>query len=159
MWRGMFILPRASYAGASRREPPVICAACGTENEPGRKFCGECGTPLARICPSCGTPNDPKSKFCGECGSALVLDPNAVPAPFPGAPIATTLAERRLVSVLFVDLVGFTSASEQRDSEETRALLERYFETAQRLIERYGGVVEKFIGDAVMDLWGAPGPQ
>ena len=65
-------------------------------------------------------------------------------------------AERRLVSVLFADLVGFTSASEERDAEDTRELLSRYFETAQRLIERYGGTVEKFIGDAVMAVWGTP---
>jgi class 3 adenylate cyclase/tetratricopeptide (TPR) repeat protein len=60
------------------------------------------------------------------------------------------------VSVLFADLVGFTSASESRDAEDTRELLSRYFETAQQLISRYGGTVEKFIGDAVMAVWGTP---
>jgi class 3 adenylate cyclase/tetratricopeptide (TPR) repeat protein len=60
------------------------------------------------------------------------------------------------VSVLFADLVGFTALSEARDSEEVRALLNRYFETARRLIELYGGTVEKFIGDAVMAVWGTP---
>ena len=64
--------------------------------------------------------------------------------------------ERRLVSVLFVDLVGFTPASEQRDAEDTREFLGRYFDTARTIIERYGGTVEKFIGDAVMAVWGAP---
>jgi len=63
------------------------------------------------------------------------------------------------VSVLFVDLVGFTGASEGRDAEDTRELLTRYFELARTTIERYGGVVEKFIGDAVMALWGAPVAQ
>jgi class 3 adenylate cyclase len=63
------------------------------------------------------------------------------------------------VSVLFADLVGFTTASEGRDAEETRELLSRYFETARTLIERYGGTVEKFIGDAVMAVWGAPVTQ
>jgi class 3 adenylate cyclase/tetratricopeptide (TPR) repeat protein len=66
------------------------------------------------------------------------------------------VAERRVVSVLFVDLVGFTEASEQRDAEETRELLSRYFELARTLIGRYGGTVEKFIGDAVMAVWGTP---
>jgi class 3 adenylate cyclase/predicted ATPase len=65
-------------------------------------------------------------------------------------------AERRLVSVLFADLVGFTAASEARDAEDTRELLSGYFELARTLVARYGGTVEKFIGDAVMAVWGAP---
>jgi class 3 adenylate cyclase len=72
-------------------------------------------------------------------------------------PTATTLkepeTERRLVSVLFADLVGFTSLSESRDAEEVRDLLSRYFDTCRQLITRYGGTVEKFIGDAVMAVW------
>jgi len=68
-------------------------------------------------------------------------------------------SERRRVSVLFVDLVGFTSASEARDAEDTREFLTRYFEIARTTIERYGGTVEKFIGDAVMAVWGAPVAQ
>ncbi len=69
---------------------------------------------------------------------------------------APSAAERRLVSVLFADLVGFTSLSEHRDPEEVRELLSRYFERCRTLIERYGGTVEKFIGDAVMAVWGTP---
>ena len=130
------------------------CGACGFANEPGRKFCGECGSPLQRACPACGAANAPAMKFCGECGTALAPAPAAAPlrAADPGGPVA----ERRLVSVLFADLVGFTTASEGRDAEETRELLSRYFETARRIADRYGGVVEKFIGDAVMAVWGAP---
>ena len=60
------------------------------------------------------------------------------------------------MSVLFADLVGFTPLAEARDSEDVRELLSRYFETCQRLITLYGGTVEKFIGDAVMAVWGAP---
>ncbi len=123
------------------------CPACGTENEAGRKFCGECGSPLAQLCPACGAANGPAVKFCGECGTPLA---EHVPSP------AQPTAERRRVSVLFADLVGFTAASEGRDAEETRELLSRYFEAARTLIERYGGTVEKFIGDAVMAVWGAP---
>ena len=69
---------------------------------------------------------------------------------------STPAAERRLVSVLFADLVGFTTLSESRDSEDVRELLSRYFDTSRRLIELYGGTVEKFIGDAVMAVWGTP---
>src|SRR5205809_4535658 len=89
-------------------------------------------------------------RFCGECGSALAEETPAAPAP------AANAAERRLVSVLFADLVGFTSLSESRDPEEVRDLLSRYFDTCRRLIDRYGGTVEKFIGDAVMAVWGTP---
>ena len=66
------------------------------------------------------------------------------------------VAERRLVTVLFADLVGFTTLSESRDAEEVRELLSRYFDTCRTLISRYGGTVEKFIGDAVMAVWGTP---
>src|SRR5690348_413261 len=89
-------------------------------------------------------------RFCGECGSALTDGAAAAPAP------ATKAAERRLVSVLFADLVGFTPLSESRDAEEVRELLSRYFDICRRIIGVYGGTVEKFIGDAVMAVWGTP---
>jgi len=132
----------------------VACAQCGFENPAGRKFCGGCGAPLAVTCPSCGAANEPGMRFCGECGSPLGA---AEAAPAPPAPIAA--AERRLVSVLFADLVGFTPLSESRDPEEVRELLSRYFDTCRRLIGIYGGTVEKFIGDAVMAVWGTPVAQ
>jgi class 3 adenylate cyclase len=66
------------------------------------------------------------------------------------------VAERRLVSILFADLVGFTTLAEGRDPEETRELLSRYFDLSRDVIGRYGGTVEKFIGDAVTAVWGAP---
>ena len=70
--------------------------------------------------------------------------------------MSEAVAERRVVSVLFADLVGFTTWSEGRDAEEVRELQSRYFSTVSEIIKRYGGTVEKFIGDAVMALWGAP---
>ncbi|HEY6151063.1 MAG TPA: adenylate/guanylate cyclase domain-containing protein [Gaiellaceae bacterium] len=123
------------------------CSACGTENRVGRKFCSNCGAPLAVACPSCGAANEPDDRFCGECGAALEAEARAP---------AAAEAERRLVSVLFGDLVGFTPLSEDQDPEAVRDLLSRYFETARQVIERYGGTVEKFIGDAVMAVWGTP---
>ncbi|HSM37900.1 MAG TPA: adenylate/guanylate cyclase domain-containing protein, partial [Candidatus Limnocylindrales bacterium] len=142
----------------------LICASCGTPNEAGRKFCGECGTQLAVSCAACGTANPPGMKFCGECGAGLGGEEAARAAPSAATPSAgigadagpAGGAERRLVTVLFNDLVGFTTASESRDAEDTRELLSRYFETATEIIERHGGTVEKFIGDAVMAVWGAP---
>jgi class 3 adenylate cyclase/tetratricopeptide (TPR) repeat protein len=133
----------------------VRCSACGTENEPGRKFCLECGSLLAVLCSACGSANNPRAKFCGECGTALA----GTSIPQPAAATASPSAERRLVSVLFADLVGFTSLSESRDAEEVRELLSGYFDTCRRLISLYGGTVEKFIGDAVMAVWGTPVAQ
>lgn len=134
----------------------LICPSCSSANEPGRKFCGECGAALARACPSCGAPNAPAVKFCGDCGKALASQAPREERPEGGVSPA---AERRLVSVLFADLVGHTSFSEGRDAEDVRELLTRYFDTARTTIERYGGTVEKFIGDAVMAVWGAPVAQ
>jgi predicted ATPase/class 3 adenylate cyclase len=130
------------------------CPNCGTENRPGRRFCSECGTALSVACPSCGAANEPEDRFCGQCGSSL--GEQAPASPESTGPSAGPESERRLVSVLFADLVGFTSLSEHRDPEETRELLTRYFEDCRRLIARYGGTVEKFIGDAVMAVWGTP---
>ena len=130
----------------------MICTRCSAANEDGRKFCLECGTRLSVSCPVCGTPNTAGARFCGECGSAIADAPAEAPSAAPGgaaAPEAPT-AERRMVSVLFADLVGFTTISESRDAETVRDLLNGYFETCREVIGRYGGTVEKFIGDAVM---------
>ena len=129
------------------------CLACSAELPAGAKFCLECGTPTAqRTCPACGALAE-RGRFCGECGSPL--DASAAvsaPAPSPELPVA----ERRVTSVLFGDLVGFTPLSESRDAEEVRELLSSYFDRCRVVIGRYGGVVEKFIGDAVMAVWGVP---
>ncbi|MBA2439299.1 MAG: AAA family ATPase, partial [Thermoleophilaceae bacterium] len=134
----------------------MTCATCGTANEAGRKFCAECGAPLVVVCPACGGPNRPAAKFCGECGTALSGGATARAGGGPATAAIAPVAERRLVSVLFADLVGFTTLSESRDPESVRELLGRYFEVASDIIGRYGGTIEKFIGDAVMAVWGAP---
>jgi len=152
----------------------VICPNCGTENRPGAKFCSECATPFGVVCPNCGSSNPATAKFCSECATALQA--GAVPAapvraaaasaiaPTSAAPTTGTVAggpvaERRLVTVLFADLVGFTPFAAERDAEEVRETLTRYFDLAREIIGRYGGTVEKFIGDAVMAVWGAPVAQ
>jgi class 3 adenylate cyclase/tetratricopeptide (TPR) repeat protein len=136
----------------------MICASCGTENAAGKRFCTECGTALALACTSCGAALSGEEKFCGECGTALAESAVAV-EPTPATTKATPAAERRLVSILFADIVGHTSFSEAHDAEDVRELLSRYFESARTVIERYGGTVEKFIGDAVMAVWGTPVAQ
>ncbi len=138
----------------------MTCSNCGTENRPGRKFCSRCGAALAVTCPACGAANQPEDRFCGDCGATLrsAGDERAGvsgPRPDVGPPVS----ERRLVSVLFADLVGFTTLSESRDPDDVRELLSRYFDTCRQLVSRYGGTVEKFIGDAVMAVWGTPTAQ
>jgi class 3 adenylate cyclase/tetratricopeptide (TPR) repeat protein len=133
----------------------VICVTCGTANDPATKFCVQCGTRVAAACASCGSPLKEGVRFCGECGTPVAA----------GAPAAhlthhvetpAPVAERRLVTVFFADLVGFTPFSEERDAEEVRDTLSHYFELAKELVGRYGGTIEKFIGDAVMAVWGTP---
>jgi class 3 adenylate cyclase len=141
-------------------EGVVICSNCQTENAPGTKFCKECGTRLSLACATCGNALLPDAKFCGECGTpvspAATSGSGVVPASARIAAPSAPVAERRIVSVLFADLVGFTTLAEGRDAEDTRELLSRYFDLARDVVGRYGGTVEKFIGDAVMAVWGAP---
>jgi class 3 adenylate cyclase/tetratricopeptide (TPR) repeat protein len=133
----------------------VICPTCGSENEAGAKFCNDCGTALTAGCPNCGATNKPGARFCNECGTALGGAAETAPRPA-SAPGVAPVAERRLVTVLFADIVGFTPFAEERDAEDVRDTLSRYFDMCTEVIARYGGTVEKFIGDAVMAVWGAP---
>ena len=148
--------------GFTEETATTICPNCGTENKPDRKFCVGCATPLGITCPNCGTPADVGDRFCGACATPLTADATVSmprPAPSDGASTqapAGHVAERRVVSVLFADLVGFTTFAEGRDAEDVRETLTRYFDLARDVIGRYGGTVEKFIGDAVMAVWGAP---
>nr|MBA2475680.1 AAA family ATPase [Actinomycetota bacterium] len=96
-------------------------------------------------CPSCGKENHDGFAFCGYCRAPLAEQP-----PLPA------LEERKIVSVLFCDLVGFTAASERQDPEDVRARIRPYHARLRQEIERYGGTVEKFVGDAVMAAFGAP---
>ncbi len=95
------------------------------------------------ICAACGRENPDGARFCNACGASLEIatDPRE---------------ERKVVTVLFADLIGFTSRAEKMDPEDVRALLAPYHANLRSELERYGGTVEKFIGDAVMALFGAP---
>src|SRR5215471_2313778 len=132
------------------------CRQCGATVAASHRFCGECGAPVGG-CPSCGAPVIPGKKFCHACGHAVngAASAVAVAGPGAGAP-GGPVAERRVCSVLFCDVVGFTPLSEARDPEAVRELLSQYFAVARTVIGRYGGMVEKFIGDAVMAVWGTP---
>src|SRR5215475_6643894 len=150
---------RTMYRGWLERYKCLMerCARCGASLGEGHRFCRNCGAP-AGGCPSCGEPVIAGSRFCHACGRPMSAVTPALPVtPRPAAAAAAgPLAERRVCSVLFCDVVGFTPLSESRDPEAVRELLSRYFETARTVIGRYGGVVEKFIGDAVMAVWGTP---
>src|SRR6478672_13142452 len=97
-----------------------------------------------QTCPACGQESPVGFKFCGACGAEL----DAAPAP--------AREERKVITVLFADLVGFTSRAERMDPEDVRALLSPYYARLRSELEHFGGTVEKFIGDAVMALFGAP---
>src|SRR5688500_19445538 len=94
-------------------------------------------------CASCGREQADDARFCSGCGA-------------PVAALARSREERKIVSVLFADLVGFTSRAEQLDPEEVQAVLQPYHAHLRAELERHGGTMEKFIGDAVMALFGAP---
>ena len=99
----------------------MICANCGGENRADAKFCGDCGASFGVRGAACGAANEPGRKFCYDCGRPLLARQPDQPHQEREAPAA----ERRLVSVLFADLVGFTTLSERRDEEEVRELLSR----------------------------------
>src|SRR4051812_30178125 len=111
------------------------CPSCGEATTATAKFCPACGAAQTVNCSSCGAPVS--GKFCAECGTPVTAI--AVPQQATSSP---RVAERRVTSVLFGDLVGFTTLSEARDPEQVRELLSRYFATARTVIERYGGTVE-----------------
>jgi class 3 adenylate cyclase len=98
---------------------------------------------MAQTCPSCGEENPAHARFCLACGTPL-------------SPPAEAAEERKIVSVLFIDLVGFTDRSDRADPEDVRATLRPYHARVKREIERFGGTVEKFVGDGVMAVFGAP---
>jgi adenylate cyclase len=121
------------------------CGACGTENRTGRKFCAECGSPLSISCPACGAPAEPGERFCGECGARLEGPAEARPE-----------EERRLVTVLFADLAGFTSMSEGMDPEAVKALASRSASVMSEEVRKLGGTVTSVMSDAIMGVFGAP---
>src|SRR5690242_193519 len=123
----------------------VDCPVCRSPNPNAFRFCGTCGGALARRCPSCSAPMPPRLRFCGECGAAL--PPNGEVRPS---------EERKIVTVLFADLVASTELATRLDPEDLRRLYTAYFDAMSGVLDRHGGIVEKFIGDAVVGIFGAP---
>ena len=150
------------------------CPQCGAQNREGRKFCSQCGGPLATACSSCGFTNEPDEKFCGGCGQPLAAPskPAAPPSsPSFASPESYTpkhLAERILnsksaiegerkqVTVLFADLKGSMELLADRDPEEARRILDPVLERMMDAVHRYEGTVNQVMGDGIMALFGAP---
>ncbi|VTU45658.1 ATP-binding protein [Variovorax sp. PBL-E5] len=140
----------------------ITCVGCGGEVPPASSFCQRCGRRLAGPCRACGFACEAEFAFCPRCGADLGPGraPSTVaPPPPPPPPAADSVdheADRRLVTVLFADLTGFTSLAERTDPERLRAFQNALFETMAQAVARYEGFVEKFVGDAVMAVFGAP---
>jgi class 3 adenylate cyclase/tetratricopeptide (TPR) repeat protein len=130
------------------------CTACNSENPAGARFCSACGTPLAAQCPACRAPVTPAARFCGACGFALSAAP-ATASP-PAATPDKEAGERRHATIAFSDLSGYTALNERLDPEEVEALMGRIKREAVAIVERHGGIVNQFVGDEVMALYGVP---
>lgn len=128
----------------------MVCASCGAESPGGARFCSECGTPLERACPACGFEQPAVATFCSACGVALREDARRA------AKTTDDRQERRVVTVLFADLVGSTALGERLDPEDVRELQGELFELINTEVERFGGTSEKFAGDAVLAVFGIP---
>ncbi len=122
----------------------MTCPTCARPAEADDRFCAGCGAPLQVSCVACGRSAAAGAAYCADCGQQLE------------GPAALAQEDRRRVSVLFVDMVEFTGFGERSDPEQVRAMQNEYFGTVRGVVRRYGGVVEKYIGDAVMALFGAP---
>jgi len=126
------------------------CPECGAANPENKRFCRECGTKLIEICPQCGSERLPGDKFCGECGKK---SEERVKIERPGPAIR---GERKQATVLLSDLSGYTAMSERLDPEELKEIMSRIFGEVAQVVTQYEGVIEKFIGDAVLAIFGVP---
>jgi class 3 adenylate cyclase/predicted ATPase len=133
------------------------CPSCHSETADDSRFCDVCGAALPGRCPSCGAPNRAGARFCSKCGKALTADSLAKPAPA-ASPVArpSASAERRQLTVMFVDLVGSTALSARLDPEDMREIIGAYHRCCAEQITRAGGFVAKYMGDGVLAYFGYP---
>jgi class 3 adenylate cyclase len=147
----------------------MVCAKCGTEGIPGKRFCAECGSLLSNRCAKCGSDNAPNAKFCPDCGISLGKDDSAkVIKPLAAsAPTAISFAaeqqesevvegERKTVTALFADIKGSTELMEDLDPEEARAIIDPALKLMIDAVQRYDGYVVQSTGDGIFALFGAP---
>src|SRR5881398_240727 len=122
----------------------MSCTTCGRANRPGARFCGSCGKPLAPRCPACGTECEPGAQFCVACGASLV------------ASASEQAVARKVVTIVFADLIGSTALHERLDPESVGRLMDRYYEVVREPVEAHGGSVVQLLGDGVMCAFGVP---
>ena len=148
----------------------MLCAKCGADNPVAKRFCGDCGAPLANRCGQCGADNPPEKKFCGDCGTVLrkaVGAAVATSSPQRSAPnIRVTPeqpdasleieGERKTVTALFADIKGSTELMEDLDPEEARAIIDPALRLMIEAVRRYDGYVVQSTGDGIFALFGAP---
>jgi hypothetical protein len=148
----------------------MLCAKCGADNPVAKRFCGDCGTPLANLCGQCGAENPPEKKFCGDCGNALskaVGATGATSSPQGSAPdirvtpeqpeaLAPTDGERKTVTALFADIKGSTELIRDLDPEEARAIVDPALKLMIDAVHRYDGYVVQSTGDGIFAVFGAP---
>src|SRR6202158_6128300 len=147
------------------------CSKCGCDNREGRKFCADCGAPLAAKCARCGAPNEPGERFCGECGTALIGSKTDGSPASRRAEIATPKidltreqsdgsstieGERKTVTALFADIKGSTELMADLDPEEARAIVDPALKLMIDAVRRYDGYVVQSTGDGIFALFGAP---
>jgi class 3 adenylate cyclase len=137
----------------------AACRNCGAANPERSRFCGSCGASLAAVesCPRCGSENPVGQAYCNACGAALEDATAAAPAE-PAAPASqpSVDGERKQVTVLFADVKGSMDMAEQVDPEEWRRIMQRFFSLLSEGVRRFEGTVDKFTGDGIMALFGAP---
>src|SRR6202158_1356251 len=147
------------------------CSKCGCDNREGRKFCADCGAPLAAKCARCGAPNEPGERFCGECGTALIGSKTDGSPASRRAEIATPKidltreqsdgsstieGDRKTVPALFADIKGSTELMADLDPEEARAIIDPALKLMIDAVRRYDGYVVQSTGDGIFALFGAP---
>jgi predicted ATPase/class 3 adenylate cyclase len=144
------------------------CPECQFDNPDDMKFCGECGSAIQLTCPHCNFVNPPTFKFCGECGCRLSVLPTIKVEPSESGESAVIVegdiddgtcagpdSERKCVTVMFSDLTGYTEMSEKLDPEEVKEITSTIFSELTKIIEKYDGFIEKYIGDAILAVFGA----
>jgi class 3 adenylate cyclase/tetratricopeptide (TPR) repeat protein len=137
-----------------------ICDACGNENRKGCKFCTQCGAALALGCPACGASNEPGDWFCGDCGARLNEASTVTAEVASAAGVGTEVeGERKQLTVLFADVQGSMDLQENLDPEVWAGIMGRFVQILAEGIRLCGGTVDKFTGDGIMALFGAPVAQ
>ena len=141
------------------------CGKCGADNREGRKFCTQCGSPLATTCPRCGAAVEPDEKFCGDDGASLgtsktppvAKQSSSASIRVNDTPTAENLdGERKTVTALFADIKGSTELMAELDPEEARAIIDPALKLMIDAVRRYDGYVVQSTGDGIFALFGAP---